>query len=170
MAPQQSKSNQRRNRVAKLALAAFAVCQCAPLLAATPNSILCDDTGEAALDFVFPELSTQVVDHDISMTTLDEIAAAAEKMEMSPARLLAPRAEAAIRNAFGFDDEFPSQHESADYDPQRSMLPIAGTDRPVNSERNESRTDKPLGLTTRLPGISDDDLSRYKKQMYRRDI
>ena len=77
MALPQFTAGQNQNHTARLTLLLLVACYGAPLLAAAPNAILCDETGEVTVDFPFIELITKTVDHDISMTTLDEIAAAA---------------------------------------------------------------------------------------------
>ena len=71
---------------------------------------------------------------------------------VSSASLLAPRAEAAIRDAFEDSDlsaELPPSETTVKSDTQ--VFPIRE-------------------MNTKLPGISDVASSRYKKQMFRRDI
>lgn len=65
---------------------------------------------------------------------------------IKPVRLLAPGAAAAIRKAFHTD----------------SLIDFA--------KREDDRPESQPALETRLPGVSDDDQSLYKKRMYRRDI
>lgn len=65
---------------------------------------------------------------------------------ITPARLLAPRAKAAIEEAFRTD----------------SLIDL--------TKHDENRSESELKMETRLPGVSADDQSLYKKQMYRRDI
>lgn len=171
MAVPQFTADRSKSRTAGLALVLVAACYAAPLLAAAPNAILCDETGEATLDFPFIELITKSVDHDISMTTLDEIAAAAEKKDMSPARLFAPRAEAAIRNAFSDEEKAATQDHVSGFTRTNAFTPIANADRKIDSDNGDNaQRSKSSELTTRLPGVSDVELARFKKQMYRRDI
>lgn len=171
MAVPQITAGQTKSRTAGLALMLVVACYAAPVLAATPNAMLCDETGEVTVDFPFVDLITKTVDHDISMTTLDEIAAAAEKKDFSPARLLAPRAEAAIRNAFSDEEETATRDQVTGFTRIRLSTPIADTDRPVDADKaDRPERSRSSALTTRLPGVSDVELSRFKKQMYRRDI
>lgn len=170
MAVSQSKPSRNRIRAKSAALVLLAVSYATPMLAASPNALLCDETGEATLEFPFLELITKNVDHDISMTTLDEIAAAIEKKEMSPARLLAPQAEAAIRNAFSDEEANATVRDAAQFTRVKILTPVADSDEKAGSDNDNTQQDTSNRLTTRLPGVSDDDLSRYRKQMYRRDI
>ena len=71
-----------------------------------------------------------------------------------PASLLAPRAAAAIREAFKLSH----------------TPPMAGTDAKPESANDDESTVPDSGMNTELPGVSDEDFARYKKQMYRRDI
>lgn len=59
---------------------------------------------------------------------------------------LAPRIQAALRKVFKEPAELPAERD----------------DKPVASQRP--------AITTRLPGISDEQLARYRRQMYRKDI
>ncbi len=77
----------------------------------------------------------------------DDVANSANELdELSPARTLAPRVEAAQREV---------SEEAA-------TTPLADGDEAVSNKRP--------AMTTRLPGISDERLARYKRQMYRTDI
>lgn len=71
---------------------------------------------------------------------------ASEFQTMSPGHSLAPRIEAALRKVF-----------------KEPAAPLAEReDKPVASQRP--------AITTRVPGISDEQLARYRRQMYRKDI
>lgn len=77
----------------------------------------------------------------------DEVTKSANEFDtMSPSHSLAPRVEAALRKVF--KEPATSLAESDDKPP--------GSKRPT--------------ITTRVPGISDEQLARYKRQMYRKDI
>jgi hypothetical protein len=48
---------------------------------------------------------------------------------------------------------------------------MAGTDaKPVSAPEDDETTVPDSGMNTKLPGVSEEDFLRYKKQMYRRDI
>jgi len=83
--------------------------------------------------------------HDVSVT---EIAADATSHE----RELAPRVEALIREAF--DEETTAEVEDAE-DTVEEIAVHGATDRSV---------------TVTLPGVSGEDIERYKRKMYRTDI
>lgn len=77
----------------------------------------------------------------------DDVANSTDELDvLSPARSLAPIVEAA-----------PS-----DVSDEASTEPLAEGDKPVS--------DKLPTVTARLPGVSDERLARYKRQMYRTDI
>ncbi len=63
---------------------------------------------------------------------------------VSADQLLKPRFDATVREIFAEDDE-----EAAE---------------------SEAEAEEPKALRIRVPGVSDDDLVRFKRQMYRRDI
>jgi hypothetical protein len=115
----------------------------APALAATTSQMDCrEEATKATLEVPVRLLATNLVSHDKIETT-------------PPGNLLAPRASAAIRNAF------MSSHTP----------PMAGTDaKPVSASEDDESTVPDSGMNTELPGVSDSDLVRFKKQMYRRDI
>lgn len=87
--------------------------------------------------------------------------------------LLAPLAEAAIRDAFNEADSALELPETNFIKAATSPTLAETETSPVVSPGNGGSTSSagPLpGMNTRLPGVSDEALSRYKKQMYRRDI
>lgn len=141
-----------------------------PALAATSSRIPCSEADVATLNVPVNTLITTIVSHDFpAIATMDD--AARDEIEtVSSASLLAPRAEAAIRDAFKEIDSAaiePSDAELAKAVLRRSM---AGTDSTVETTDDDDRQEPVSGMNTKLPGISDDASSRYKKQMFRRDI
>ena len=129
-----------------------------PALAATSVRFPCPEAADATLDVSVHVFAAELVNHDapVASSEGDDAIAAIEELELAPSNsLLAPRAEAAIRNAFS-----SSSTES-----------IAGTRSKSNRASDVDEViETDSGMNTRLPGISDDDFLRYKKQMYRRDI
>jgi len=131
----------------------------APALAATSAQIDCpEEATRATLDVPAHFLATDFVSHSVPAASItdENISTEIDEAEIAPSSsLLAPRAAAAIRNAF------ISSHTP----------PMAGTDAKAVSEPEDDESTLPdSGLNTELPGVSDEELARYKKQMYRRDI
>ena len=140
------KFNQRNTFAAGAAVFVMAGICTAPALAATSAQIDCpEEATRATLDV----LATDLVSHSAPEAEIDEV----ENAQSSS--LLAPRAAAAIRNAF------ISSHTP----------PMAGTDaKPASESEDDESTLPDSGMNAELPGVSDEELARYKKQMYRRDI
>jgi hypothetical protein len=138
---------------------ATAIIISAPTLAASDRHMPCADNAQAAdLEVPVQALVAQLVNNDIPSPSTS---------------ILAPLAEAAIREAFG-DKEGEIKLPAADLARATVAPPMAGTDSnsvaPSNdADNNDSLVPAP-DMNTRLPGVSDEALSRYKKQMYRRDI
>lgn len=78
----------------------------------------------------------------------DDVTQSANVLDTMPltTRSLAPRVDAALRKVFK--------------EPAASL---------ADSDRKSPGTQRPA-ITTRVPGISDEQLARYKRQMYRKDI
>jgi hypothetical protein len=163
----------KRNTVAlSTVFVVLAVIFSAPALASNISLIPCSKPASAALNVPTNVLAARVVNHDSPSSTIDNDTASVKVDVRSASGLLAPRAEAAIRHAFESSEMAVTDSSSAV--PARLLRtpPMAGTDSksepPAADE--DSHTDQESGMNTKLPGISDDDLVRYKKQMYRRDI
>ncbi len=78
----------------------------------------------------------------------DDVTESANALETlsPPTRSLAPKVEAELRKAF-----------------KKPATSLADSDgKPLGTQRP--------AITTRVPGISDEQLARYKRQMYRKDI
>lgn len=148
MAHRQSSPKQQKTFAANAAFLVTAAIISAPAFAATSSHVMpCDDIPEATLDVSREALVAEVVSHDVPVITKDSETPVDDiESVSSSASLLAPRAEAAIRDAFG-----------ADAKPHTVIKSDSGT-APLRS------------MTTKLPGVSDVASSRYKKQMFRRDI
>ncbi len=149
-------------------VALVAICS-APALAATTSRIPCSEAVEATLTVLVDDLIAEVVSHDLPAPSINDARSIDEIEVVSSTSLLAPRAEAAIRDAFDESDRISI--DSSDANLSRFVLtpPMAGKKSAV--ETTDKVVEGPAsGMNTKLPGISDDDLSRYRKQMYRRDI
>jgi hypothetical protein len=138
---------------------ATAIITSAPTLAASDRHMPCPaNTQVADLEVPVQALVAQLVNNDIP----------------SPAAsILAPLAEAAIREAFK-DTDGEVKLPTADLAKVTVAAPMAGTESTSVAPSNDADNDNIVGpapdINTRLPGVSDEALSRYKKQMYRRDI
>jgi len=144
------KSNQRNTFAAGAVIFVMAGICTAPTLAANSARVDCpEEATKATLDVSAHLLATDLVSHSVPEAEIDEV-------EATPSSsLLAPRAAAAIRNAFMLSH----------------TPPMVGTEaKPVSTSEDEDSTVPDSGMNTELPGVSDEDLLRYKKQMYRRDI
>lgn len=145
----------------------------APALAATSNSIPCGEISEATLEVSAIALISEMVSHEIPTVPRNSEAPVDDIESVSSASLLAPRAEAAIRDAFK-ESERSKETLSAVTAKARfgkSTLPMAGFDsKPQREVNSETQTVPVRDMNTKLPGVSDVASSRYKKQMFRRDI
>ena len=156
-------------------LAAFAL----PALASTVARESCSSSEKATLAVSPDKFVATTVSHDVSVPNSED----PNIPEVSPRdlqrNLLAPRAEAAIREAFE-DSESRVSIEDAptenDIDVKliESVLRIPPVLRAKTEDQIEKDSDsqsKPdEGMKTVLPGIADDELSQFKKVMFRRDI
>ena len=152
------KPKQQNILAASAALFVLAGVCTAPALAATSGRVDCpEEATKATLVVPVSILTTELISRslpvvpsadDAAITEIDEIETA------SSSSLLAPRAAAAIREAFKMSH----------------TPPMAGTDEKPEPATDDESTVPESGMNTKLPGVSDADFLRYKKQMYRRDI
>lgn len=112
----------------------------APALAAPAYEAICNKAHNATLEVSADELTAATVSHDVVATD------SADKVDvLSADHLLKPRVEATVREVFADDETEPAEA--------------------VQTEADDS-----VIMNTRVPGVSDDELARFKRQMYRRDI
>jgi len=110
--------------------------------AAPVHDTLCSETHDATLEVSENALSTTLVSHEI------EDKDGVEKVDgLSAEHLLTPRAAATIREVFADGDDDAEQPEA-----------------------DQAEADDAVIMNTRVPGFSDDELARFKRQMYRKDI
>ncbi|MGB5490172.1 MAG: hypothetical protein WBM76_05030 [Woeseiaceae bacterium] len=119
-------------------------------LASTDLQSARDDAASSSLEIPTDQLLVANIGHEFDATTIVVEQAEESKDDIGATKILGPSAEAALRQVF--DD-------SAD----------ASADEPDEQESAIDRGDQPL-IKARVPGVSEDDLARYKRQMYRRDI
>ena len=100
-------------------------------------------------------LTTEVVSHDLSVKSIEKNDATEKNKVVINAPALEPRARQAIRNAFS--DE---------------LIETAADEIEIESESDDAEIDEqpPRVMNTRLPGVTQEKLERYKRQMNRRDI
>ena len=153
-----NRSKQQNTFVASAVLVVLAGICTAPALAATSALIDCpEEATRATLDVPGDILTAELVSHSnpAEPNADDETIAEINKIETATsASLLAPRAAAAIREAFKLSH----------------TPPMAGTDAKPETATDDESTVPDSGMNTELPGVSAEDFLRYKKQMYRRDI
>jgi len=131
-----------------------------PALAASDRQFPCPNEALAAdLEVPVQALVTHLAANDISGPS---------------SSLLAPLAEAAIREAFNEVDT-PAEQPVVNLMKAAVSPSLAESEaNPVVSPTEDDGTSSAGGpvpdINTRLPGVSDEAFSRYKKQMYRRDI
>lgn len=119
-------------------------------LASTDLQSARDDAASSSLEIPADQLLVANIGHEFDATTIVVEQAEESKDDIGATKTLGPSAEAALRQVF--DD-------SAE----------ASADEPDEEESEIDRGDQPL-IKARVPGVSEDDLARYKRQMYRRDI
>lgn len=128
------------NTTATLALLVLLGGVAVPALAAPDHGILCDDEHEATLEIATSELTARPVSSDLDAATGEDTET------LSADQLLKPRIDTRAREIFAEDDDVEELQETT------------------------SESEDPTALRIRVPGVSDKDLVRFKRQMYRRDI
>ena len=134
---------QQKTFAASAAVLVMAAILGAPSIAATSHSITSSEISEATLEVPASALIPEAVSQEKSTVPTISEAADDDIESVSSASLLVPRAEAAIRDAFKESER---------------------------SKETLSQTVPVSDMKTKLPGVSDAASSRYKKQMFRRDI
>ena len=162
-------SPHQRTLAASAALFVLAAIFAAPALAATSSRIPCSEAVEATLNVAVNTLITETVGHNSPAPSIIDETGLDESSVISSASLLAPRAEEAIREAFEEIDSAELGSSNTALPDAKLRLPIVGTESKAESTQTDDK-EVVSGMNTKLPGISDEDMTRYKKQMFRRDI
>lgn len=179
MARRQSTPKQQKTFAANAAFLVTAAILSAPVFAATTNSIPRSDISEATLEVSVNAFVAEVVGHDVpvvaAMAPTPGNVPVDDFESISSASLLAPRAEAAIRDAFRESDRSSKLQSSAvrdgSFGDSELTRPMAGAKSKSHTTVNSDAGTLPIrDMNTKLPGVSDAASSRYKKQMFRRDI
>lgn len=128
------------NTAASLTLVLLTCGLAVPVLAASDHDFFCDDHREATLDVSAGELAARPVSHELDAQKNRDTEA------VSADELLKPRFDATVRKVFVEQEREEKRQES------------------------EAEAEDPTVLRIRVPGVADDELVRFKRQMYRRDI
>ena len=169
MADRQGSPKQQGTLAANAALFVLAAIFAAPALAATSSRIPCSEAVEVTLKVAFESLITETVGHNVPAPSILGESSIDENSAVSSISVLVPRAEEAIREAFAESDSAMVNSPVTDLSNAALTPPMAGTE--PKAETTKAEEDGTVsGMNTKLPGISDDAMSRYKKQMFRRDI
>ncbi len=151
-------------------LAAFAL----PALANTAVRKSCPSSEKATLSVSPDTFIATTVSHDVSVPKTDDKVSPAVSARELQRNLLAPRAEAAIREAFEDGDAETPTENLIDVKLIESVLqapPLVRAETEDQVEKNSDPQSEPdNGMKTTLPGVADDELSQFKKVMFRRDI
>jgi hypothetical protein len=110
--------------------------------AAPVHDTLCSETRDATHEVSDNELASIFVNHD-----LEDPDTTSKADTLSAKHLLTPRAAATVREAFADSNDQTEQPEA-----------------------KQAEADDTVIMNTRVPGFSDDELARFKRQMYRKDI
>ncbi len=170
MTDRQTAPKQQKSIPASAVFFVMAAIFAAPALAATSIRVPCKDISAPTLDVSLDALITAVVSHDIAVSAAKDDDSVDDIEMISSASLLAPRAEAAIRDAFEGSESAPVVAAGTDLVDAVLTPPMAGAESQTEAADEDDVQQPESGMNTRLPGVSDDAMSRYKKQMFRRDI
>ena len=143
MAVRQSMPRQGNSFAAGAAILVLFAWSVAPISASASTASLCGDVAFRTAEVPDTELKAQSISHDVDTTGASNPTAVVKSL--SPDHSLAPRIEAALRKVFN-----------------DTTTPVADSE--------QADDDEPPAMITRVPGISDQELARYRRQMYRTDI
>ncbi|MDJ0940635.1 MAG: hypothetical protein QNJ00_12820 [Woeseiaceae bacterium] len=146
---------------------------CAPVSAASGVDVLCDRSDPlASLDIQPGQLAIDIVDHGAAPAlpnVLIETESEGGEPPETDARSLAPRADTILRRIF---DESYAESELDDLKP--AMTPdaksIVELTVPIDEEAADAESVEAPALDAELPGVPEEELLRYRRQMFRTDI
>ncbi len=153
MAGRQSAPKQGNAFAANAVILLLAACFAAPVTAAPNIEIGREDVADATLEIPVHKLNAEIVNHDLEAGDVDEQTIGSDSDVLTPAHYLTPQAEATLRKVF--DDtarplaELAPRNDDSDDDVAREELP---------------------DMNARVPGVTNSELARYRRQMYRSDI
>lgn len=150
MAGRQSEPSPGHRFAACAAILLAAAWHAGPAAASANTPEMCDDAGKRSFEISGSELPLLGVGRDVDTDSMEIGQSDGDADAVLPANYLSPRAEAALRELL--ED---TKKRAAD-------SPVADAPRVDGGEQPT--------IKARVPGVSDNDLARYKRQMYRRDI
>lgn len=150
MAGRQSTPGKGTGFSAGAALLLVAVWSAGPAFASATSSEICDDRTDRSLNIPTDQLEASAHRDPVDINDLAKAKSNFVTGALPPARLLTPNTERTLREVL---DESASPAAAS---------PVADAPQADVDERPAARA--------RVPGLSDGELARYKRQMYRRDI
>ena len=150
MAGRQSAPNPGHRFAACAAILLTVAWHAGPAAASANTPEMCDDVGQRSFKISGSELAVLDVGHDVDSNGSEVGHPDGDAETLLPANYLSPQAEAALREL-------------------REDTKKASPDSPVADAPRVDGGEQPA-MKARVPGVSDNDLARYKRQMYRRDI
>lgn len=148
MAGRQSATKQGNAFAANAVILLLAAWFAAPVTAAPNIEIGCEGVADATLEIPVHKLNAEIVNHDV-----DDQAIGSDSDVLTPAHYLTPQAQATLRKVFD--------------DTARPLAELAPrNDDSVDDVAREELPD----MNARVPGVTDSELARYRRQMYRSDI
>lgn len=121
-----------------------------PSVASSNVPVNCDEDRRIPLEIPTSELHATNASHEFDVEAAVPEESDTIEEPLAPAHYLTPKMDTALRQVFEDDAE-------AIPEPRENPKPAVGND------------EQPA-IKARVPGISDTDLARYKRHMYRRDI
>lgn len=167
-----TKAVKRTGTAGSIAAAMLLTAYCAPLLAAT--GIDCDRTDALSdpMDLAQPELIVSVTEHGATSPMSEPREEDRLRRPSASTLSLAPQAETILRRIF---DESYSATELDELEPAsatgaKSIAELTDSTDTVDSAGDDSDDSDVPPLDADLPGMSDDETIRYRRQMFRTDI
>lgn len=111
-----------------------------PAIASSNTLPVCDDVNDVSLEIPTKVLQVAIIGDKVEADEVDAVESTTEFDTMSTTKNLRPSDEALLRKVF---EETTTRFSESDEWP---------------------------AMNARVPGVSDDELARYKRQMYRTDI
>ena len=150
MAARQPEPNPNHCFAACVAILLTVAWHAGPAAASANTPEMCDDAGKRSLEMSGRELAVLDVGRDVDADGMEVGQSDGDADALLPTNYLSPRAEAALRELLEDTKK-------------------ASPDSPVTDAPGVDVGEQPA-MKARVPGVSDNDLARYKRQMYRRDI
>lgn len=125
-----------------------------PAFGATPHHVLCSESDSPTLDVHIESLTTENISHNLAAKPIEKNERVEETEVVLNTPILEPRARQAIRKAF-----------------RDELIETSADEIQVESDDDVEIEEEPARvMNTQLPGVTQEKLERYKRQMYRRDI